>query len=47
MHTSRGGCHFVALALVVGVAAGCGARAKLTVIEGTGSNPVLPPPNRS
>src|SRR5688572_11789198 len=26
---------------------GCGAAAKLSVIEGTGSNPVLPPPNGS
>ena len=26
---------------------GCGARAKLSVLEGTGANPVLPPPNGS
>jgi glucose/arabinose dehydrogenase len=26
---------------------GCGAAAKLSVIEGTGANPVLPPPNGS
>jgi glucose/arabinose dehydrogenase len=35
------------LTLAVAVAAGCGARAKLSVLEGTGGNPVLPPPNGS
>lgn len=33
--------------LTLSVAAGCGASAKYTVIQGTGSNPALPPPNGS
>ena len=35
--------------LVIGLVSlvGCGARARLSVLEGTGANPVLPPPNGS
>jgi len=47
MRTWQRGGHFVALALVVSACAGCGARARHTVIDGTGANPVLPPPNGS
>ena len=35
------------LALTLFFVAGCGGAARLTVIEGTGPNPVLPPPERS
>src|SRR5688572_3400438 len=35
----------LAISLIGSVA--CGARAKLSVLEGTGANPVLPPPNGS
>jgi glucose/arabinose dehydrogenase len=39
--------HCLVFALILGAVVGCGARAKLTVIDGTGANPVLPPPNGS
>jgi glucose/arabinose dehydrogenase len=41
------GTNALACAMFLVAVVGCGARAKLTVIEGTGANPVLPPPNGS
>ena len=40
-------CIRCALVLNLVFVVGCGARAKLSVLEGTGANPVLPPPNGS
>jgi len=35
------------VALILGTVSACGSRAKLTVVDGTGANPVLPPPSSS
>ena len=47
MNTVRHRAIASALAVAVTASAACGARAKLNVIDGTGANPVLPPPNGS
>ena len=47
MKRLRRGAQRALLALVVSAAVACGARAKQSVLDGTGANPVLPPPNGS
>jgi glucose/arabinose dehydrogenase len=47
MPRSKAGTNAFACAMLLVSVVGCGARAKLTVIDGTGANPVLPPPNGS
>jgi glucose/arabinose dehydrogenase len=47
MRLSIRGTNAVLCALCVAATVGCGARAKYSVIDGTGANPVLPPPNGS
>jgi glucose/arabinose dehydrogenase len=41
------GTNVLAAALALAVLVGCGARARYSVLDGTGANPVLPPPNGS
>jgi glucose/arabinose dehydrogenase len=47
MRSVRRGAYWVLVVIAGAAASGCGARAKLSVIDGTGANPVLPPPNGS
>ena len=47
MHVAKHGAQLSLFALTLSILAGCGARAKLSVLEGTGANPVLPPPSSS
>ena len=47
MPVCKHGAHGAVIALSPSLVVGCGARAKHSVIEGTGANPVLPPPDTS